>query len=113
MWVYKDEINYKNYYKKIIFVKLKTRKRPNYGIFENISNINVDGNYTITLGLPNGSYDNVKNHIASDIIESIYYDNSISLSGKLNMIKDKLNNRLNNDVFRIIKSLIKDDIIYL
>lgn len=113
MWVYKDEINYKNYYKKIIFVKLKTRKRPNYGIFENISNINRDGNYTITLGLPNGGYDNSKNHIASDIIESIYYDNSISLIGKLNMVKDKLNNRLNNDVFRIIKSLIKDDIIYL
>ena len=113
MWTFNEDINYQNYYKKIIFVKLKTKKRPNYGIFENISNRNVDGNYTITLGLPNGGYDNSKNHIASDIIESIYHDNSISLIGKLNIVKNRLSERLNDDVFGLIKNLIKNDIIYL
>mgnify|MGYP001422837545 CR=1 FL=1 len=113
MWTYKEDINYQNYYRKIIFVKLKTRKRHSFGIFERISNRNLNGNYTITLGLPEGGYDNSKHHIATDIIESIYYDNSISIIGKLNLIKDSLSDRLNDDIFGVIKNLLGNEIIYL
>ena len=33
--------------------------------------------------------------------------------GKLNMVKNRLSDRLNDDIFGLIKNLIKDDIIYL
>ena len=104
---------YKNYMKKRVFIKLKKNfmlYKVLHGILKNISKINADGIYTLTL-----SYNTNYTHmICSDIIDNIWYDNSLNTYFNYKLLKPYFVKNTNNDITNYeIKKFIKKDFIYI
>ena len=99
--------NFTNFYKKKVFVKTYDKKTY-YGVLERISYCN--NNKTVMLKYLGTSE---KHSITTNLIDKIYYDNSINLLGKILLVKDKLVNKLNLDCFNYLKLFLNNEIIYL
>ena len=99
--------NFSNFYKKKVFVKT-IDKNTYYGILERISDCN--NNKTVMLKYL-GTLE--KHSITTNLIDKIYYDNSINLLGKILLVKNNLINKLNTDCFRYIQLFLKNELIYL
>ena len=110
-WYPKKNINYSNYYGKLVCVTFNYNSRSFCGILDSISDANMDGDYTIRLSNPT---DECIDLVTSDIVGKIIYDNSLYNIGKLELIKKVLYKKLNYDIVKyVIKKYLIDDIIYL
>ena len=113
MWYYQKNINYKNHFNKVININYGTNKDVKHtrGIFEGISDKNKDGIYSINIIYPFL----VERHvICSNLINSIYIDNSIKTISNFKNFKNYLILKLNPDIVNfVIFKYLKKDLIFL
>lgn len=112
MWDPLLKNNFVNFINKRIFIKLDTRFSPHnlrHGILERISNKNENGDHTIILGYKS----ECRHSIVSDIIECVWYDNSLTNYINNKLLHDYLEKKLNEDIYFEIKQFIKEDKIYI
>lgn len=99
---------YKNFINKKVYIKLipKIKKFVIHGILIRVSKPNKDGVYSLILGY-NNEYTHV---ICSDIIDKIWYDNSLNNYFNFKKIELHLIKQLNYDVTNYeIKNYLKYD----
>ena len=112
MWDPLVKNNFVNFINKRIFIKLDTRffnDNLRHGILERVSNVNQNGEHTIILGYKT----EYRHSISSNIIESIWYDNSLNNYLNNKLLDSYFEKNLNKDVFYEIKKFIECDKIYI
>ena len=112
MWDPLVKNNFVDFINKRIFIKLDTRFfRDNlrHGILLRVSDVNQDGDHTIILG-----YKSEYTHaIVSNIIDSIWYDNTLNNYLNNKLLNSYFEKNLNKDVFYEIKKFYENDLIYI